>query len=117
MKLDGILLPEFADDLLGDESSRFALERSAARTPEPTITVPEMPGYDGADVVAALELAELQDLLCGVVPDRVAGDLGANEFRKTATVTGGEVNPRTGRRWGTTGFTAQQRRDYCAKFR
>ena len=116
MNLDRVDV-ELLDDLLGDSETRRSLEISSVRKTEIEFKLPDTPDYDNADVVAELERAELQDLLCGVIGERPTGDLGANEFRKGATVTGGEINPRTGRRWGTTGFSPEQRRAYCAKFR
>jgi hypothetical protein len=90
MKLDGILLPEFADDLLGDESSRFNLERSATRTPEPTITLPEATGFsDSTGIVAEIEKSWLVEQLTGItVTDAQRNASAHGDFRKRAAGAG-----------------------------
>jgi hypothetical protein len=116
MKIEGVP-PELLDDLIGDGSSRANLEISAQNSEDIPFTLLDASISNGADVVRELERVALTELLCGVNVDRVAGVPDNGEFRKRATGTSDEINPRTGQRWGTVGFTAQQRREYCAKFR
>jgi hypothetical protein len=116
MKIDDVPA-ELLDDLLGDHETRIALERATSPVRDVTFTMPDATGYDGGDIATELERAALAEMLTGLnATDAQRAASARGSIRKRAPFTGGEVNPATGQRWGASGFTPAQRREYVARF-